>query len=195
MHHFRGGPYQEFSVRYDTKYFTFGTIDTIYSFFRYRYSMKVQDNDVDNIPLCTDIHTYTHRQTNYSKVLVQEQEHVSMFWLYAATPYQNKLWKITFQKARRLLECRGTFGKLAEEWVVTLMGPSPEQGVIFARYDLLFDELPGLQCCTGSPSSVSIGLCNLCIEDIPQASLFLVSGLYHHQMAVNLQAQALPSPG
>ena len=74
---------------------------------------------------------------------------------------------------------------------MTLMGPSPEQGVIFARYDLLFEELPGLQCYTGSPSSVSIGLCNLCIKDIPQASLFLVSGLYHHQMAVNLQADLM----
>ena len=59
-----------------TRNFQVDTILSIYlrycrydTFFQYRYSIKVQDNDVDNIHICTDIHTYTYRQTNYSKVL------------------------------------------------------------------------------------------------------------------------------
>ena len=70
----RGGRYQVFSVRYDTEYFTFDTVDTILFSIPIlnKGESSIHGKHVDNIR----IHTHTYTQINYSKVLVQE--HVNM---------------------------------------------------------------------------------------------------------------------
>ena len=72
----RGGRYQVFSVRYDTEYFTFDTVDTILFSIPIlnKSEASIHDKHVDNI----HIHTHAYRQINYFKVLVQDQEHVNM---------------------------------------------------------------------------------------------------------------------
>ena len=57
-----GGRYQVFSFQYDTKYFTFDTVDTI--LFRYRYSLSIR-------------HTYRKR---INHILGKETSYLYRFW-------------------------------------------------------------------------------------------------------------------
>ena len=52
----RGGRYQVFSVRYDTEYFTFDTVDTILFSIPIlnKSEASIQDKHVDNIHIHTD---------------------------------------------------------------------------------------------------------------------------------------------
>ena len=52
----RGGQYQVFSVRYDTEYFTFDTVDTILFSIPIlnKSEASIQDKHVDNIHIHTD---------------------------------------------------------------------------------------------------------------------------------------------
>ena len=52
----RGGRYQVFSVRYDTEYFTFDTVDTILFSIPIlnKSEASIQDKHVDNIHIQTD---------------------------------------------------------------------------------------------------------------------------------------------
>ena len=61
LHQVRGGRYQVFSVRYDTEYFTFDTVDTILFSIPIlnKSEALIQDKHVDNIQ-----HTYTYIQTD-----------------------------------------------------------------------------------------------------------------------------------